>query len=139
MLTLILFKPDCVRRGLVGECLARFERRGMAIRSIDVRWPFPALLEEHYREHREKDHFPQLIAMMSDGPLVACVLEGDDSIFETARALLGGFKSPAPGTIRGDYQTSPMYNLVHASGHMAAAQREIALWFPRLESDLGPG
>lgn len=131
MLTLILFKPDCVRRGLVGECLARFERRGLTINTLDVRRPTPALLEEHYHEYREKDHFPQLIAMMSDGPLVVCVLEGDESIVETARALLGGFKSPAPGTIRGDYQTTPMYNLVHASSHMAAAHREVALWFPR--------
>jgi nucleoside-diphosphate kinase len=133
MFVLILFKPDCVRRGLVGECLARFERRGLAIHSIDVRRPSVARLEEHYREHRGKDYFPQLVAMMREGPLIACALEGDDFAIETARALLGEFKSPAPGTIRGDYQTGPMYNLVHASSNMAAARREVALWFMEME------
>jgi nucleoside-diphosphate kinase len=131
MQTLILFKPDCVRRGLVGEILARFERRGLRITELAVRHPGRLELESHYREHREHPVFPALIDMMSEGPLVACILEGDEFTIEVTRALLGDFHGPAPGTIRGDYQTAPMYNLVHASSSLVAARREVELWFPR--------
>jgi nucleoside-diphosphate kinase len=126
--TLILFKPDACRRGLVGEILARFERRGLRIVGLKAMRPARELLEAHYAEHREKPIFSALLDMMSSGPLVACVLAGD-GLVEVTRQLLGDFRGPAPGTIRGDYQTAPMDNLAHASSSMSAATREIQLWF----------
>lgn len=127
--TLILFKPDTYRRGLVGEILARFERRGLRPIGLKVARPNRAQLEAHYAEHKESAYFPALMAMMSEGPLVACVLEGDELIIEITRRLLGDFREPAPGTIRGDYQATVVHNLVHASSSVPAAMREIRLWF----------
>jgi nucleoside-diphosphate kinase len=127
--TLILFKPDAYRRGLVGEILARFERRGLRILGLKVMRADRRLLEAHYAEHRDSPYFPMLLAMMTRGPLVACVLAGDPTIIELTRRLLGEFRSPVPGTIRGDYQTTPVHNLVHASSAVPAALHEIRLWF----------
>lgn len=127
--TLILFKPDACRRGLVGELLARFERRGLRPVGLKVARPSRELLEAHYAEHKGNPYYPSLLAMMVEGPLVACVLESDSMIIEVTRRLLGDFRDPAPGTIRGDYQTMPMYNIVHASSSAPAAMREIRLWF----------
>jgi nucleoside-diphosphate kinase len=126
--TLILVKPDAVKRGLVGAILARFERRGLEIIGLKLFCPWRALLEDHYDEHRDRPFFYELIDMMSEGPLVACVVGGEGAV-ETARALLGDFRSPVPGTIRGDWQTAPMYNVAHASADPEAAAREIPLWF----------
>jgi nucleoside-diphosphate kinase len=128
--TLILFKPDTYRRGLIGEILARFERRGLRVVALKVVRPSRDLLAAHYAEHREKPYFTALIDMMRQGPVVACVLQGDEQLIEMTRRLLGDFRDPAPGTIRGDYQTAPAYNLVHASDSEAAAIREIKIWFP---------
>jgi nucleoside-diphosphate kinase len=127
--TLILFKPDAYRRGLVGEILARFERRGLRPIGLKVVRPDRAQLELHYAEHVNSPYFSRLIEMMSAGPLVACVLESDPSIIEATRRMLGDFREPAPGTIRGDYQTTAVHNLVHASSSVPAAIREIKIWF----------
>lgn len=137
MPTLILFKPDCVRRGLVGECLARFERRGfraIALRVFNPKAPNDRLNErlwEHYREHQGKPYFRSLLTMMADGPLTACALEGDNVIAE-ARRILGPYREPIPGTIRGDFATSEMDNVVHASDGLTMAAHELTIWFPQV-------
>lgn len=126
--TLIIFKPDACRRCLVGEIMSRFEKRGFQIVGLKAMKAGRSLLETHYAEHRESKYFSPLVTMMSEGPLVACVLTGDN-VVEITRQMLGDFRKPASGTIRGDYQTTPMYNVVHASSDTAAAMREIQLWF----------
>ena len=99
--TLILFKPDAYKRCLVGEILARFEKRGLRIIGLKVVRATRRLLEDHCAEHLESRYFPSLVAMMMEGPLVACVLESDPLIIETTRKMLGDFRDPNPGTIRG--------------------------------------
>lgn len=127
--TLILVKPDAYRRKLVGKILTRFEDRGLRIIGLKVFRPSRALLKAHYVEHQGSKYFPALVDMMGEGPLVACVLESDPFIIEITRKLLGDFRDPQPGTIRGDYQTASIYNVVHASSSVGAAMREIGLWF----------
>jgi nucleoside-diphosphate kinase len=142
MLTIILFKPDCVRRGLVGECLARFERRGFhitALRVFDPNAPDDRLrqrLREHYSEHVDRPFFPALLEMMTEGPLVACLLEGDNVVAE-ARRIIGPYDEPIPGTIRGDFATSRLFNVIHASYGPAAAAHELITWFPPELDGLG--
>jgi nucleoside-diphosphate kinase len=129
--TLVIFKPDCVRRGLVGECLARFERRGFAIGAIQrpgsPEWVATRLME-HYDEHLDRPYYDGLIRMMTSGPLVTCILTGPD-VVRQARNLAGPYKDPIPGTIRGDYATGPMFNVIHTSADEAAAVRELSIWF----------
>jgi nucleoside-diphosphate kinase len=130
--TLVLLKPDAVRRGLVGEILSRFEAKGLAIVAMELRTIDAALADQHYAEHVAKDFYPPLRDFVTSGPLVAAVLEGDEAV-EVVRALNGatdGRQAPA-GTIRGDYSLSNRENLVHASDSSESAAREIALWFPR--------
>jgi nucleoside-diphosphate kinase len=131
--TLVLVKPDAVRRGLVGEILARFERRGLTIETLELRTMDGALADQHYAEHVDKVFYPTLKAFMTGGPLVAGILSGDQAI-EVVRAMLGATdaRKAAPGTIRGDLALSNQENLVHASDSADSAKREIALWFPDL-------
>lgn len=132
--TLVLIKPDAVRRGLVGEILSRFERRGMTIDAMRMRTMDEALSNEHYFEHVEKGFYPSLREFMTGGPLVSLVLSGDQAI-EVVRAMTGATdgRKAAPGTIRGDLSLSQQENVVHASDSPASAEREIALWFPKEE------
>lgn len=130
--TLVVFKTDAYHRGAIGEILARFERKHMRIVGIKVLKAGTALLGEHYRDHAGKPYYRRLIAMMSRGFVVPCVLEGqDDCTVGLVRMMLGPYSDPAPGTIRGDYQYEAvsMYNLLHASASPEEARREIALWF----------
>jgi len=131
--TLVLIKPDGVRRGLVGEIISRFERKGLTIEAMDLRTITPELADEHYAEHVTKPFYPPLKAFMTSGPLVAMVLSGDGAI-EVVRALTGATdgRKAAAGTIRGDFSLSNRENLVHASDSPETAKREIALWFPDL-------
>ena len=131
--TLVLIKPDAVRRGLVGEVLARFERKGLAIDSMVLRTMDPQLADRHYAEHVEKEFYPPLKQFMTSGPLVALILSGDRAI-DVVRALVGATdgRVAAAGTIRGDLSLSNRENLVHASDGPDSAKREIALWFPEL-------
>lgn len=128
--TLVLIKPDAVRRGLAGEILSRYERKGLRIVSLDLRQADPAVLDEHYAEHVEKDFYPGLRDFMQTGPLLALVLEGDSAI-SVVRALNGATdgRKAEPGTIRGDLALSNQSNLVHGSDSADAAVREIAIWF----------
>jgi nucleoside-diphosphate kinase len=131
--TLVLLKPDTVRRGLVGEVLSRFEAKGLRIAALQLRQIDGAVADQHYAEHVERDFYPPLRAFVTSGPLVALVLEGDEAI-EVVRALNGATdgRKAAPGTIRGDLSLSNRENLVHGSDSPESAVREIAIWFPEL-------
>jgi len=131
--TLVLLKPDAVRRGLVGEILGRFEAKGLALVAMELRTVDAGLADQHYAEHVERDFYPPLRAFVTRGPLVAAVLEGDEAV-EVVRALNGATdgRKAAPGTIRGDLSLSNRENLVHGSDSPESAAREIGLWFPDL-------
>ena len=131
--TLVLLKPDAVRRGLVGEVLSRFEAKGLAIVAMELRTVDAELADQHYAEHVAKDFYPPLRDFVTGGPLVAAVLEGDEAV-DVVRAINGATdgRKAAPGTIRGDLSLSNRENLVHGSDSPESAQREIALWFPSL-------
>ena len=131
--TLVLLKPDTVRRGLVGEVLGRFEAKGLRIVAMDQRTIDAELADQHYAEHVEKAFYPPLRDFVISGPLVVAVLEGDEAI-EVVRAINGATdgRKAAPGTIRGDLSLSNRENLVHGSDSPESAEREIALWFPQL-------
>jgi nucleoside-diphosphate kinase len=129
--TLVLIKPDAVRRGLIGEVLSRFERKGLTIEAMVQRGMDADLADRHYAEHVEKAFYPPLKEFMTGGPLVALILAGDQAI-DVVRALVGATdgRAAAAGTIRGDLSLSNRENLVHASDSADSAKREIALWFP---------
>jgi nucleoside-diphosphate kinase len=131
--TLVLLKPDTVRRGLVGEVLSRFEAKGLSIVAMELRTIDESLADEHYADHVEKDFYPPLRAFVTSGPLVALVLEGDEAI-EVVRAVNGATdgRKAAPGTIRGDLSLSNRENLVHGSDSPESAKHEIEIWFPGL-------
>jgi nucleoside-diphosphate kinase len=131
--TLVLIKPDAVRRGLVGEVLSRFEAKGLTIVTLEQRLIDAAQADAHYAEHVDRDFYPPLRDFVTSGPLVALVLEGDEAI-EVVRAINGATdgRKAAPGTIRGDLSLSNRENLVHGSDSAESAAREIALWFPTL-------
>jgi len=131
--TLVLIKPDAVRRGLVGEILTRFERKGLRIDAMVSRTMDAELADAHYAEHVDKPFYPPLKDFMTGGPLVALVLSGDQ-VIEVVRGLVGatdGRRAQA-GTIRGDFSLSNRENLAHASDSTDSAKREINLWFPEL-------
>ena len=131
--TLVLVKPDGVRRGLVGEVLARVERKGYQLVALDLRTLSRETAEAHYGEHADKPFFGDLVSFITGGPLVAAVIEGPDAI-EAWRTMMGvtnPIKS-APGTIRGDFANFMTENLVHGSDSAESAAREIALFFPSL-------
>jgi nucleoside-diphosphate kinase len=128
--TLILIKPDAMARGLAGEILGRFERRGLAIRAAKLVTVARDVAERHYDEHREKPFFGELVDFITSGPTLALALEGESAI-ATCRKTIGA-TNPAdaePGTIRGDLALSMPDNLVHASDAAETAEREVALWF----------
>ena len=131
--TLVLIKPDAVRRGLVGEVLTRLERKGLTIDAMRLRTMDADLADRHYAEHVDKPFYPPLKDFMTGGPLVAMVLSGDQAI-DVVRALTGATdgRKAAPGTVRGDFSLSNRENLVHASDSPESANREISLWFPEL-------
>jgi nucleoside-diphosphate kinase len=131
--TLVLIKPDAVRRGLMGEIVGRFERKGLAIEALVLRTMDPVLADEHYAEHLQKAFYPPLKEFMTGGPLVAMILSGDEAV-DVVRSLVGvtDGRKAAAGTIRGDLSLSNRENLVHASDSAGSAKREIALWFPDL-------
>ena len=130
--TLVLIKPDAVQRGLVGEILSRFERKGLTIDVLVSRMMDADLADAHYAEHVEKPFYPPLKEFMTSAPLVALILSGDTAI-EVVRTLVGATdaRKAAAGTIRGDLALSNRENLVHASDSPDSAKREIALWFPK--------
>ena len=131
--TLVLVKPDAVRRGLLGDIIGRFERKGLAIDMLVLRTMTAELADQHYAEHVDKAFYPPLKQFMTGGPLAAMVLSGDE-VIDVVRSLIGSTdgRKAAAGTIRGDLSLSNRENLVHASDSPESAKREIALWFPEL-------
>lgn len=128
--TLILVKPDGVRRGLIGEVISRIERKGLAIAELQLRTLDEATAKEHYAEHTDKRFFGELVSFITSGPLVAMAVEGPDAV--TAMRTLMGATNPieaAPGSIRGDYATVITENIVHGSDSPASAERELKLFF----------
>jgi nucleoside-diphosphate kinase len=129
--TLVLVKPDAMARGLAGEILGRFERRGLAVRAARLVRVDRELAERHYEEHKEKPFFPELVEFITSGPTLALVLEGESAI-PVVRTTMGATNpaDSAPGTIRGDLALAMPDNLVHGSDAPESARREIELWFP---------
>lgn len=128
--TLILLKPDCIHRRLIGTVLHRFEQKGLRLVALKLVQPSRALAEQHYAVHKGKPFYESLLQFLTSGPTVALVWEGREAI-AVARNLIGatdGTKAP-PGTIRGDFALVVQNNLVHGSDSPENAAAEIALWF----------
>lgn len=132
--TLVLLKPDTVERGLVGEIIARFERKGLKIAAMQLRTLDEKTLANHYAEHAGKGFYAELVAFMSRGPVVAMVVVGPDATWEIVRSMMGATNphAAAPGTIRGDLGTIFTENLIHGSDSAVSAEREIQIFFPGL-------
>jgi nucleoside-diphosphate kinase len=132
--TLILVKPDAFERGLTGEVLARFERKGLRIVALRLLEADEEIANRHYAEHTDKPFFGELVEFITRGPLVAGVLEGVEAVAAT-RQLIGSTDPVAAGTgsIRGDFGLEVTFNLVHGSDSDESAAREIELWFPELD------
>jgi nucleoside-diphosphate kinase len=132
--TFVICKPDAVERGLVGEIVARFERKGLHIVAAELRTLDRATLARHYAEHEGKPFYDDLVHFMSRGPAVVLVLEGPADTYKVVRAMMGSTnpRDAAPGTIRGDLGIELTENLVHGSDSPESATREIAIFFPHL-------
>ena len=131
--TLVLVKPDGVRRGLVGQILSRFEAKGFTIVAANLRTLDKQTADQHYAEHVEKGWYGELREFITSGPLLSLVLEGDQAV-EVVRLMVGATdgRKAAPGTVRGDFSLSNQENLIHASDSPESAAREMALFFPEL-------
>jgi nucleoside-diphosphate kinase len=131
--TLILVKPDAFARGLTGEIVARFERKGLRIVAMQHMTMARQMAEQHYAEHEGKPFFGELVEFITSGPLVAMVLEGDSAI-TAARQVIGATNplEASPGSIRGDFAIAVGQNMVHGSDSPESGQREAALFFPNL-------
>jgi nucleoside-diphosphate kinase len=131
--TLILVKPDAFARGLTGEILSRFERKGLKLVALELRQLDEAIAKQHYAEHDGKPFFGELVEFITSGPLVALVLEGQDAV-KAARQVIGATNplEAATGSIRGDFAIEVGQNMVHGSDSPESAAREAALFFPNL-------
>ena len=132
--TFIICKPDAVARGLVGEILARFERRNLTIVALEQRVIDEATARKHYAEHEGKPFLDGLVAFMTGGPAVMAVIEGPENTWQVARTMMGATNAllAAPGTIRGDLGRELPANLIHGSDSLESAEREIGIFFPNL-------
>ena|SRR5438132_13028094 len=131
--TLILIKPDAFARGLTGEIIARFERKGLEIRALRHMTVERELAERHYAEHAQRPFFGELVEFITSGPIVAMVLEGEQAV-RAARQVIGATDplEAASGSIRGDFALQVGQNMVHGSDSTDSAGRESALFFPEL-------
>jgi nucleoside-diphosphate kinase len=129
--TLVLIKPDGMKRGLAGKILSYYEVNNLEIKAIKLVEPSREILSKHYKEHEGKGFYEDLISFMLSGPTIALILEGENSISKVR--TINGNTDPAladSGTIRGDLGESKNHNLVHGSDSIESAQREIKIWFP---------
>jgi nucleoside-diphosphate kinase len=135
--TLVICKPDAVERGLVGEIVARLERKQLRLIAAELRTIDAELAGRHYAEHRGKPFFDDLVAFITRSPVLLLAVEGPDDTWKVVRAIMGATnpREAAPGTIRGDHAIGLTENLVHGSDGPESAQREIALFFPRLAAE----
>lgn len=129
--TFIMIKPDGVQRGLVGEIISRFERKGFKLVGLKLAAPGKEHFEKHYSDLSSKPFFPGLVSYASSGPVAAMVWEGHNVVL-TGRKMLGATRpdDSAPGTIRGDYAVDVGRNVIHGSDSVDSANKEIDLWFP---------
>lgn len=128
--TLVLLKPDCVQRGLMGQIISRFEEKGLSIVAMKMIHVTPEMSKQHYAEHVEKPFYPSLESFITSAPVVAMAIDGLD-VISVVREMLGatsGLKAAA-GTIRGDFSSSRQMNLVHASDSPESAERELTIYF----------
>lgn len=132
--TLVIVKPDAVERGLIGEIIGRFERKGLRLVATDLRLIDDDLAGRHYAEHAERPFFPELVDFITRSPALVAVVEGPADTWKVVRTLMGTTdpKEAAPGTIRGDLGILLTENLVHGSDSAASAAREIELFYPGL-------
>ena len=133
--TFVMCKPDAVERGLVGEIVARIERKGLRLVAAELRSVARDLAEEHYEEHVDKPFYGELVEFITRSPVFAMVVEGPaDNTWQLIRIIVGATKveDAQPGSIRGDFATVTTENLVHASDGPETAAREIGMWFPQL-------
>lgn len=132
--TLVLVKPDGVERGLVGDIVSRFERRGLRLVAADLRTLDRDIAQRHYGEHEGKAFYDGLVDFITRGPVFAMVLEGPTNTWHVVRTMMGATdpSASAPGTIRGDLGLVMQENLIHGSDSSESAQREIAIFFPAL-------
>ena len=132
--TLVICKPDAVERGLVGEIIGRFERRGLTIAAAELRLLDVDTLARHYEEHVGKGFYDDLVAFMSRSPAMVLVVGGLEDAFAVVRTMVGATNplEAAPGTIRGDFGLMMTENLVHGSDSNESAKREIGIFFPGL-------
>ncbi len=132
--TLVILKPNAVQRELVGDLISRFEKRGLKITALKMMTISNETATKHYSEHRDKSFFSELIGFICSGPSVILQLESDDAV-HIVRTMTGNTDPAyaAPGTIRGDYATSPGHNMIHASDSVDAAIREIEMFFSKEE------
>lgn len=129
--TLVLVKPDGVRRGLAGEIVSRFERRGLELRGARLLKVSRSLAQQHYAEHKGKPFYGDLVSFITSGPVLALAVRGESAI-SVVRTMMGATNpvDSAPGTIRGDLATELSENVVHGSDSKASAKRELGLFFP---------
>jgi len=129
--TLVLVKPDGMRRKLTGEIVARFERRGFELRAARLLKIPRAIAQQHYAEHKGKPFFGELVSFITSGPVLALAVRGESAV-SVVRAMMGATNplDSAPGTIRGDFALELSENIVHGSDSKASAKRELALFFP---------
>jgi len=132
--TLVVVKPDGVRRGLVGEVISRFERKGFRLKALKMTWMTREQAEQFYEVHRGKPFYEELVKFVTSGPVVAMILEGESAI-SVARIMIGvtDGRKAQPGTIRGDYSLSILENIVHASDSEESFYREYKVLFNDLE------
>lgn len=132
--TFIMVKPDGVQRNLIGEIVARFERKGFALVGAKLMNVSRELAEQHYAEHKERPFFGELVDFITSGPVFAMVWQGNN-VISTARNMMGKTNpaDAAPGTIRGDFAVSVGMNIIHGSDSPESAEREINLWFNKDE------
>jgi nucleoside-diphosphate kinase len=132
--TFVACKPDAVERGLVGEIISRFERRGLTIAAAELRTISTETAHQHYAEHKGKPFFDSLVDFITRGPAMVMVIEGPEDTWEVVRTMMGATNSAkaAPGTIRGDLSVQFTENLVHGSDSAESAKREIGIFFPDL-------
>ncbi|WP_026976039.1 nucleoside-diphosphate kinase [Alicyclobacillus contaminans] len=128
--TFVMVKPDGVQRGLVGEIVSRFEKKGLKIVGAKLLSVSQSLAEQHYAEHKERPFFQELVSFITSSPVFAMVLEGENAI-SVARTMMGKTNpaESAPGTIRGDFGLTIGMNIIHGSDSPESAEREISLWF----------
>lgn len=132
--TLVIAKPDAVERGLAGEILARFERKGLRPVAVELRLVDRDTAARHYAEHEGKTFYAELVDFITRSPALLMVIEGPEDTWQIVRTMMGATNSAeaAPGTIRGDLSPSFTENLVHGSDSAESAEREIGIWFPGL-------